>query len=194
MELEELKLNWELLNKRLEKNEILNKRIIHEMLQKRTITTYNKLFRAEIFCLSLGLVVIPVFLILIQFVKYPPSMPWRITILILLGSTVIWTSFKLWWLKKFDLENNDIFQLSQIIYTYRNWIQKECILSIPILVTLLTIRFITIHAQNYPWLAILIISIAVLSTIYLLTIYRLFYKKHCNDIQKSLDELKEFKE
>lgn len=164
------------------------------MLQKQTTTTYYKLFHAEIICLAIGLVVIPTFLILIHIVKYPPSMPWIITLLVLLGCTVTWTSIKIWWLRKFDLENKDLLQLSKIIYTYRNWIQKECILSIPILVTLLAIRFITAHAQNYPWFAILIISIAILSTIYIFTFYKLFYKKHCNGIQKSLDELKEFEE
>ncbi|WP_018338574.1 hypothetical protein [Butyricimonas synergistica] len=194
MELEELKLNWQLLNKQLEKNEILNRKIIQDMLQKRTISSYNKLFYVEIISLAIGFAIIPTFLILIQLVKYPPSLPWIITLMVLFCCIILWTSIKIWWLRKFNMENKNIFQLSKIIYTYRYWTQKEYIVSIFLLIILLTTRFITAHAQNYPWFAILLISITILIPIYMITFYKLFYKKHCNNIQKSLDELKEFKE
>lgn len=43
MELEELKASWSVLNERLEKNELLNKRIIKEMITSRVLTAQQRL-------------------------------------------------------------------------------------------------------------------------------------------------------
>lgn len=43
MELEELKANWNILNERLQKNEILNKRIIKDMITNRILTARQRL-------------------------------------------------------------------------------------------------------------------------------------------------------
>lgn len=43
MELEELKANWNVLNERLQKNEILNKRIVKDMITNRILTAQQRL-------------------------------------------------------------------------------------------------------------------------------------------------------
>lgn len=43
MELEELKANWNILNERLQKNEILNKRIVEDMITNRILTAQQRL-------------------------------------------------------------------------------------------------------------------------------------------------------
>ncbi|WP_075555686.1 hypothetical protein [Parabacteroides timonensis] len=43
MELEELKANWNILNERLQKNEILNKRIVKDMITSRILTARERL-------------------------------------------------------------------------------------------------------------------------------------------------------
>ena len=51
MELEELKAGWNVLNERLAQNEILNKRIIKEMIINRTQSAYERLL--GLICLDL---------------------------------------------------------------------------------------------------------------------------------------------
>lgn len=48
MELEELQAGWNVLNKRLAQNEILNKRIIKEMIRSRVLNAYQRLLRKNI--------------------------------------------------------------------------------------------------------------------------------------------------
>lgn len=194
MELEELKQNWQLLNERLEKNEILNKRIIKEMIMKRTSSIYSKLLNMEIWGLILGFIAVPTVLVFAQTVKNPPSLPWIISLEIGFVVIIIWEIRKIVWLKKFDLETKNIYQLSKIINVHRVWILKECIVSILIIFIGLAIRFITTHAYRYPWFALLLVSIVVLTFIYTIVVYQLIYKKYVNNLQKSLDELKEFEE
>ena len=55
MELEELKAGWSILNEQLAKSEMLNKRIIKEMITNRTQSAYERLFRFDLFGLILVL-------------------------------------------------------------------------------------------------------------------------------------------
>lgn len=194
MELDDFKQNWNLISKRLEENEVLNKRIIKEMITKRTNSAYNKLLNMEIISLILLILFIPTFLIIAQIVKYPSALPWIVSLEILFFSLIIWTIIKIHWLKKFDIGKKDIYQLVKIIQTYRSWILKEYYTVIPLIMIFLIARFIVVHAQNYPWFATLLISVIIILPACAFTTYHFFEKKHCNNIQKSLDELKEFKE
>lgn len=194
MELDDLKQNWELINKRLQKNEVLNKRIIKEMITKRTTSAYNKLLNMEIISLIIMIILIPAFLVATQTVKYPPALPWITCLEILAISVTIWIIIKIHWLKKFDIENKDIYQLGRIIQIYRSWILKESYILIPLCMIFLIARFIVVHAQSTPQFTTLIISALIFLPVYTFTIYYFFYKKHFNNIQKSLQELEEFKE
>ena len=65
MELEELKAGWNVLNERLAQNEILNKRIIKEMIINRTQSAYERLFRFDLFGLILAFVMCVLFPVLV---------------------------------------------------------------------------------------------------------------------------------
>lgn len=47
MDMEEMKKGWMVLNERLSQNEILNRRIIKEMLTTRTQTAYEQIYNWE---------------------------------------------------------------------------------------------------------------------------------------------------
>lgn len=194
MELDDLKQNWELINKRLQENEVLNKRIIKEMITKRTTSAYNKLLNIEIISLIIMIILIPTFLIISQTVKYPPALPWIVSLAILAIFITIWIIIKIHWLKKFNIEQKDIYQLARIIQTYRSWILKENYILVPLFMIFLIVRFVVVHAQNIPWFATLIISVIIFLPLCGFANYHFFYKKQFNNIQKSLRELNEFKE
>ena len=71
------------------------------------------------------IILIPTFLIISQTVKYPPALPWIVSLEILAIFITIWIIIKIHWLKKFNIEQKDIYQLARIIQTYRSWILKE---------------------------------------------------------------------
>lgn len=194
MELDDLKQNWELINKRLQENEVLNKRIIKEMITKRTTSAYNKLLNMEVISLIIMIILIPAFLIANQIVKYPPALPWIVCLEIFVISITIWIIIKIHWLKKFDIESKDIYQLGRIIQIYRSWILKESYILIPLFMIFLIVRFVVVHAQSTPWFATLIISAIIFLPVCAFANYYFFYKKQFNNIQKSLQELEEFKE
>ena len=76
MELDELKAGWNVLNERLEQNEILNKRIIKEMIINRTQSAYERLFRFDLFGLILTFamgVLFPVLVVTGKIVMQPLS-------------------------------------------------------------------------------------------------------------------------
>lgn len=194
MELDDLKQNWLLLNKRLEENEVLNKKIIREMIKKRTTSAYDKLLNMELISLMFIIICIPALLIAANTVRNPPPQIWFIGLEIAFVMAAIWETIKIGWLKKFDLEKKDIYQLSNIIHTYRNWIFKEYMITVPLVMIVLIVRFIHVNGQSYPVFTITWVSVLVILPIYAFVCYRFFYKKYFNHIQKSLDELKDFKE
>lgn len=194
MELEDLKQQWQVLNKRLEENEILNKKIILDMIKKRTTSAYNKLMNMELVNLMIMIVLIPTFLITLCTAKYLPTHAWLIFLGLFILLVTIWEVIKVIWLKKFDIEKKNIQQLALLINTYRKWILMECAIIAPFVVIILGTLFFSIHTYNLPWLKILLLSLIVILPIFIAIMYRFFYKKHFNNIQKSLDELKEFKE
>ena len=48
MNLDEMKNSWNVLNERLEQNEILNKRIIEEMVASKTKSAYDSIYNQEL--------------------------------------------------------------------------------------------------------------------------------------------------
>ena len=63
MNLDEMKNSWNVLNERLEQNEILNKRIIEEMVASKTKSAYDSIYNQELrglyILLLVALIVLP---------------------------------------------------------------------------------------------------------------------------------------
>ena len=63
MNLDEMKNSWNVLNERLEQNEILNKRIIEEMVASKTKAAYDSIYNQELrglyILLLVALIVLP---------------------------------------------------------------------------------------------------------------------------------------
>lgn len=194
MELEDLKRNWQLLNRRLEKTEVLNQKIVQEMLIQRTDTIYNKIYKTELtgLLLSVCFISINCFIYLIASAFIP--IEWFIILNIAFIFTVIWQLTKIFRLKKFNIETKNIYELSKIIIIYKKWIQREIISCIPLFPVLLGIwLYYNIHLLT-PFLILLTVTITVAAIIYNFIWYFCIFSKNIRNIQKSLDELEDFYE
>ncbi len=123
MELEDLKSSWSELNKQLEKNELLNKRIIQEMITKRTQTAYNKLLRFDI--AGLVLTIAAILFILLMELYYPR----KTEILLLVSGVVIFGLFtglrQLHYLLNFNIFNMKVYELNRIMLSYRLFVKRS---------------------------------------------------------------------
>ena len=125
MELEELKASWSVLNEQLEKSEMLNKRIIKEMITNRTQSAYERLFRYDIFGLILCFTLCVMFPILVTTGKLVLN-PAAFAILegaILIG--FVMQFFFLFILGRFDMEKKKICDLTRLTLTYKLWMKRN---------------------------------------------------------------------
>ena len=126
MELEELKAGWNVLNERLAQNEILNKRIIKEMIINRTQSAYERLFRFDLFGLILAFVMCVLFPVLVvtgKIVMQPLSFA------VLEGTIGIGFIIQVFFsaiLLRFNMEKKRICELARLTLIYKLWMKRTC--------------------------------------------------------------------
>lgn len=113
MDLNEMKASWQLLDKRLRQQEIVNKRIIQEMIARRTRSAHSRLIVSHLS----GFVIVAAVLILILALRNPigirPEAIW-----IALGTLLpllVYMMASARFLRRFDLEKSTLCQL-------RSWV------------------------------------------------------------------------
>lgn len=191
MELEDLKQHWQLLNKRLEATEVLNQKLIQQMLVERTNTTFNKIYKTEMKGLLLAISLIPInCLIYAVAYSYTPVI-WFITLNTFLLLTSIWQIIKVSLLKQFDIENQNIYELSKIIIQYKKWIQGETISAIPLAFILSSIWLYYYFNTLTPLLLSLIVIIIATGIIFGFFVSS-YTSKNIRNIHKSLNDLEDF--
>lgn len=121
MDLEEMKTGWKVLNEYLEQNEVLNQRIIKEMITTRTRSAYEKVYNFELrrllLVLLVGLIILPGNMFL------GGSMKWVSFFLgeMIMCFAVISQSFIINCLSKFNLKTGQMNELSHLILKYRRY-------------------------------------------------------------------------
>lgn len=141
MELDEIKRNWKQLSDRLERQDILNRQILINMLNKNTRSSLNKLERFEYMFLVFSVIFS---LFVVMFLHLTPvdvySRETLFLMLIIFVSAAIWQCYKLFLLKKIENPNNTIIETLE--YTLRfKFVTKArfiagMVLSVPILALL----------------------------------------------------------
>lgn len=193
MELEEMKTRWGALNDRLGQSEILNQRIIKEMVNNRTQSAYNKLFKYDLF--GLILIIIGCILVPILNINTPLTLPSVLVLEGLLVLCLVAQSYLLSFWFGFDIETKSLYELSRLTLKYKLWLKRYCIGSI-LLTTVAVVLVMFLQEDKMfldPW-RYGIIAFALILGIYLTYIQVRLYKKNIIAIQKGLEELKEFKE
>lgn len=192
MELEELKAGWSVLNERLEQNEILNKRIIKEMITKRTVAARDRLVR----CCASGIV----FLLLVGIVIL---MTRGKTIVRPEAEVIVWSAIILAFvysvlsyifLSRFDLERCSLIELKKWTIKLKRMLRLEFIFTIVfVCVAFVSIFFIHHHYRSVQQILVDVMLILLITVGGYLG-YKNVDKKSVDEIEKGLEELKEFEE
>lgn len=192
MDLDEMKAGWNVLNERLAQNEILNQRIIKEMITTRTKTAYEKVYHREwrdlILILVVGIIIIPLPMFKnITQLKWPSFILAEATMLLAL----LFSSWVIFHLSKFNLETSNINQLNRLVLEYKRYYGYSktygTVLGLSVVVIFMFLQ------NTYTNICAVITTIVML--IIGLSISFISLKKHeqsIREIEKGLDELKEF--
>lgn len=192
MELEDLKAGWNVLNERLEQNEILNKRIIKEMITKRTVAARDRLVR----CCAGGIV----FLLLVGIVIL---MTRGKTIVRPEAEVIVWSAIILAFvysvlsyifLSRFDLERCSLIELKKWTIKLKWMLRLELIFTIVfVCIAFVSIFFIHHHYRSVQQMLVDVMLILLIIVGGYMG-YKNVDKKSVDEIEKGLEELKEFEE
>lgn len=196
MELDELKSTWSALDERLHKNELLNSRIIKEMIAGKASSAWNRLVKWE----QIGFVMIVLCGILFICLELFANIRWADQrgiwlAYILIPAALLWPGGKLLWMYRFDLTSMDVKTISKFMNTYKKCSFWEIVISAVIIlpVILFTIKIILTANLSFPQvrLIILVVFFSCLF-VYMLWYYKRIFTKSINELRQSAKEIEEF--
>ena len=124
MELEALKANWNAFDKRLEETEIVNHRVLKEMIQQKTRSAYDKIVGKNIYNLVVNLLIICVVFPYVYMNTPIKTASFAIVegVMVIGLIPMVW---KLSLLSKFDLGNKSCSELSHLVLSYKKICHHE---------------------------------------------------------------------
>lgn len=191
MDLDEMKAGWNTLNELLARNEILNRRMIKEMITARTQSAYDIIYRCEWQQLLLTL-----FIGIILFVGYNLSdLPLKCSSFIFLETimfiALLIGAFMIYTLSKFNLGRMKVNELTHIVLTYKKyyWYNKKygSLIGLGGIVIFLFLE--NTHTNFHVLLTIFIMLI--IGGVYSFTKIRKHAQK-IKEVEQGLEELAEF--
>ena len=193
MELEKLKEEWNVLNEHLAQNEILNKRIVKEMITTRALSAYERLWRSELWSLFIvilvGTTLFPYSYYIEQQLKPATFVLCETTLLY----GLIVQFIQLYNLSRMNIGKKQIKGLRHHFLKYEKIRQINNVLFPPLVITIITIAMIIEKTYLFKW--------AIINTVIGLIIGAMIAcflvqaeRRNIREIEKGLDELKEFGE
>jgi len=191
MELEDLKKNWNTFSEQLNKNEILNQRIIRDMIIQRTDSTLQKLINTE-FVGGIFIIVMTIFTgIIADYLRYPGITTGLICGVMALAG--LWNMYKAYTLTKINMDEDNILSVESRLLRYKQLITGEMIAIVPYIIiasAAIVLSFPVLFNSNLIIYA-LINVVVIPPAMYFGHIY---YKKKFKELNKNIREFKEFKE
>ncbi|WP_294609287.1 hypothetical protein [uncultured Bacteroides sp.] len=191
MNIDEMKNSWNVLNERLEQNEILNKRIIEEMIASKTKSAYDSIYNQELrglyIILLCGLIVLPVN----RFLGINMKLNSFILLEAVMFLALLFQLVILYSLSKFKLNYMKVNELTRTILKYRRFYSYNkkygTILGLgSVIVFLISESKITNPYAFVPVLAVMIVG----------CIYSYMkmkqHEQRIKEVEQGLTELKEF--
>ena len=127
MDLDEMKAGWNVLNERLAQNEILNKRVVKEMITARTKSAYETIYGFEIrnLCLILfmGLIMFPCIQHFSGHVKWITFVFTEIFVFLV----TLFRAYVIYILSRFKLDSSPVDELERVFLRYKRlyWYDKK---------------------------------------------------------------------
>ena len=200
MELEALKASWNKLDERLAKTEIVNLRVVKEVIQQKTRSAYDKIVGQNIYSLMVN-----VLIICGVFPYVYMNTPIQTTSFAIVESVMVIGLIPMVWklslLSKFDLGSKSSSELSRLVLTYKKVCHQEKIWIIGavslamIAFYILELGFNTEAGYVLGTRLILPLGLSLLTVVLGLVFARWQLRRHANqlqEIERGLEELREF--
>ena len=200
MELEELRASWNVLNERLAENEIVNQRIVKEMISQKTKSAFDKIYRMSIY--NLFVIFFMITLVFPWIYMHTPIMPLSfamVEVVMVIG--LLLECRKVFLLSKFNMEQKSSTELMSLTLRYKKAYYEAIVWSIT-LVCLVMVAFYVAElgfnerAGYEISLRILLpigLSLATCGFGYLVGLWqRRRHAAQLQEIEQGLKELKEF--
>ena len=200
MELNELKNSWNVLNKRLDDSEVVNLRIVKEMISQKTKTAFDHLFNQNLHSFAVTFVIIAGLFPWIC-MHTPISATSFVIVEVAMVIGLIPQIWKLTLLSKFDLDGKKCNELSRLVLRYKQIRHSESVWGI----ALVALTFVAFYiselcfneAVTYVFgPKILLVSGMTLLTLALAYVIGLWqHRRHAQqilEIESGLQELREF--
>jgi len=199
MELEELKNTWAVLDEQLKKNEMLNKRMVQEMLCKKSNKSLSWLINIEMFNIITLLLVIPLCVYLYNLPVYSHLLSPKVLFIFVIAVCIfgsIWSGYTLKkYLLKIDFSKSikdNMHYVNKFTIYYKKGKMINYFVVIPVLSLLGILGYYELKVPSYLWVFLLVaLTIGIVSTYW---IYKKIYDTNIQTIKKSLEELKELEE
>jgi hypothetical protein len=194
MELDELKKTWAALDSRLKENDFLRESIILEIIQTKAGKSVNRLLNWDVFNVAGSIVFIPVIWNLLERFENKLVLFTLIYAIVLLVISVIWYSYKIHGLMKFDLAksvSNNIYYINRYNLQVK-WEKTITIITVSVIMIIAVFHYAEAKVSVFLWI---VLSCAIiLGGLLLYWYYRRVYDKNIGSILKNLEELKALKE
>ncbi|MBR1548855.1 MAG: hypothetical protein IJ637_09055 [Prevotella sp.] len=126
MELDELKNSWNMLNKRLDDSEVVNLRVVREMISHKTNTAFDHLFKQNLHSFAVTFIIIAGLFPWI-YMHTPISTTSFVIVEVAMVVGLIPQIWKITLLSKFDLEGKKCNELSSMVLSYKRLRHNETI-------------------------------------------------------------------
>lgn len=190
MELDELKKNWELLNDELRKSEILNRKVAKKLIEKRALSTRDRLVKANI--LAIGVIVF--FLAVIPLAATQVTIRQEVLWLAytVLPATMLYSLWNIHFLYKFDLQSSSLLKLRKWVIAYKQRLRAELYCTPFIALGLFLAVFFIHHHYRSLWLTVFDGLMLLAGGIATYLGYLHWDKRSVHEIETGLQELEEF--
>ena len=201
MELDELKTNWNALDKRLAETEIVNLRVVKEMIQQKTKSAYNGIVGQNLYFFVVNILIIGVLFPYIYRNTPIRAISFAIVeaVMILGLIPIIW---KLTLLSKFDMGGKSCNELSRLVLRYKQICHQQKYWEIAV-VCLAMVAFYIIELGFNPTagyvfeanrvLIVIGLTLLTFAMAFVLGLWqRRRHAQQMQEIERGLEELREF--
>lgn len=191
MNLDEMKNSWNVLNERLEQNEILNKRIIEEMVASKTKSAYDSIYNQELrglyIILLCGLIVLPVN----RFLGINMKLSSFILLETVMFLALLFQLVILYSLSKFKLNYMKVNELTRTVLKYRRFYSYNKKYGTILGLGSVIVFMISESKITNPYAFVPVLAVMIVGCIYSYTKMKQHEQK-IKEVEQGLAELKEF--
>lgn len=192
MDLNDMKAGWNVLNERLAQNEILNKRIIKEMITMKTKSAYDTVYRSEwqqvVLVLIIGVVISGNILL-----NLPVKQASFIFLVVMMSVALLFRLVLVYSLSRFSLKDMKVSELTHSIMRYKKLYWYNTKYGSAIGLGSVFVFLIMENAISNPYVIATLFALLVVAAAYSLPKLKRHTQK-IREIEQGLAELKEFED